>query len=443
MRRLWERAGEAWLRLRIIFDRAPAQSFPVSQQSGFDEMVASMSCPVIVGETRERAITSWIGAAHIAPDALKQTLAERQFELAFESCPNGMAMINGAGRLMMVNAELERMFGYRRTELIGEPLELLVPERPHNRHVQCGGGFERHTPNSQTGSAPDVFGRRRDGTELAIQFDRKLVRHAEHDFELCVIVDVTDRRRLERLADEFVATVSHELRTPITSIYGSLTLLVNNAGNKSPDSTARLLAIAHASCQRLVRLVNDLLDIQKLQSGKSVFNLERVDVRSLIEHAIDSIRGLAEGCGVRIRLDAESADGEVRADPDRLTQVFTNLLSNAIKFSPPDADVLVALERRADCICISVRDRGPGIPAEFRTRIFDRFAQAESTNTRQDRGTGLGLSIVKEIVTRLGGQVGFVDAPGNGSIFYVELPCLGQDSAAESDTSPLRRTVGR
>jgi PAS domain S-box-containing protein len=443
MRRLWERAGEAWLRLRIILYRARAQSFLVSQQNGFDEMVASMSCPVIVGETPEDAITSWIGAAHIAPDVTKQTPSERQFELAFESCPNGMAMIDGAGRLMMFNAELERMFGYRRSDLIGEPIELLVPERPHHRPAQCDGGSERSTASYRIGPVPDIVGRRQNGTEFAVQFDRKPIRHGEHDFELCVIVDITDRRRLERRADEFVATVSHELRTPITSIYGSLTLLVNNVGNKSPDSTARLLAIAHASCQRLVRLVNDLLDIQKLESGRAVFNPERVDVRSLIENTIDSVGGLAEQHGVRVRLDATSDDGEVRADPDRLTQVVTNLLSNAIKFSPPDADVLVAVERRADSIYISVRDRGPGIPDEFRARIFDRFAQADSTNTRRNSGTGLGLSIVKEIVTRLGGQVGFADAPGTGSIFYVELPCLEQDSAEESDASPLRRAMGR
>jgi PAS domain S-box-containing protein len=393
-------------------------------------MIKSTGSPAI-STIRDDAMTSWIGTVHIAPCVTKQALAQKQLELAFDWCPYAMAMIDGAGRLIMVNAELERMFGYRRMELIGEFIELLVPEQLHSRDIQHDGRFERRSESSQTRSSPDVFGRRKNGIEFAIQFDRKLIRHGEHYFELCVIVDVTECRRLERLADEFVATVSHELRAPITSIFGSLTLLVNNAAGESPDSTSHLLAIAHASCQRLLRLVNDLLDIQKLECGQSVFNLERVDARTLIELAIDSMRGQAEDRGVRVRLDAASDDGEVWADPDRLTQVVTNLLSNAIKFSPPNGDVVVAIERRADSVCISVSDEGPGIPDEFRTRIFDRFAQAHSPSAQRSNGTGLGLSIVKAIVTRLGGQVGFT-APGNGSIFYVELPCLRRESATRA-----------
>jgi len=234
----------------------------------------------------------------------------------------------------------------------------------------------------------------------------------------------TERKRLERLKDEFVSTVSHELRTPLTSISGSLGLLMGNAAGNLPPAMARLLSIAHNNSQRLVRLVNDILDIEKMDAGQVVFNFSRVEFPPLVAQAIEANRGFAEGYGVRIRLDeACAAVADVRADPDRLLQVVTNLLSNAIKFSPPDSEVVVAIEKVTDMVRLTVRDHGPGIPPDFKPLIFEKFAQADGTNARQQGGTGLGLSIVKQIVDRLSGEVGFADAPGGGTIFHVELPC--------------------
>jgi signal transduction histidine kinase len=152
-------------------------------------------------------------------------------------------------------------------------------------------------------------------------------------------------------------------------------------------------------------------------------------VRAVVEHAIDAIRGFADNYGVRIGLDPASVAGEMRADPDWLTQVVTNLLSNAVKFSPWDSEVVVAIEDRDGRIRISVRDHGHGIPEEFKGRIFEKFAQANTSEARQGGGTGLGLSIVKQIVTRLGGEVSFDDAPGGGAIFNVDLPA----TAGEAD----------
>jgi signal transduction histidine kinase len=234
----------------------------------------------------------------------------------------------------------------------------------------------------------------------------------------------TERKRLERLKDEFVSTVSHELRTPLTSISGSLGLLMGTAAGILPGSATRLLEIAHDNSQRLVRLVNDILDIEKLESGHVVFDLKPVDVGLLVEQTVEAVTGFAESHGVNISVDVAAAVHKVQADTDRLSQVVTNLLSNAIKFSPRDGHVGVAVEKEkeGDLVRISVRDHGPGIPLAFKSRIFERFAQADATNTRQKGGTGLGLSIVKQIVERLGGEVGFADAPGGGTIFHVELP---------------------
>jgi signal transduction histidine kinase len=243
----------------------------------------------------------------------------------------------------------------------------------------------------------------------------------------------TERKRLEWLKEEFVATVSHELRTPLTSISGSLGLLMGRWASTLPDPAARLLAIADKNCQRLVRLINDILDIEKLEAGRVVFNLSCVDIRTLVNQTIEANRGFAEGHGVRVRLDTASADGEVSADPDRLAQVITNLLSNAIKFSPEDEEVLVAIEKLGDVIRITVRDRGCGIPADFKPHIFEKFAQADATSSRQKGGTGLGLSIVKQIVERLQGEVSFDNAPGGGTTFRVDLPALDGSAAWEVD----------
>jgi signal transduction histidine kinase len=250
----------------------------------------------------------------------------------------------------------------------------------------------------------------------------------------------TERKRLERLKDEFVSTVSHELRTPLTSISGSLGLLMGNAAGNMPDSVRRLVAIANTNSQRLVRLINDILDIEKMEAGRVVFNFSRVEVRPLVAQAIEANRGFAEGYGVRVRLEdaCNAGAADVRADPDRLLQVVTNLLSNAIKFSPADNEVVVAVEKGTDMVRLTVRDHGPGIPVDFKPLIFEKFAQADAGDARQKGGTGLGLSIVKQIVDRLGGEVGFADARGGGTIFHVQLPCWDHvaNLAVDRDAKP-------
>jgi signal transduction histidine kinase len=247
-----------------------------------------------------------------------------------------------------------------------------------------------------------------------------------------------ERKRLERLKDEFVSTVSHELRTPLTSITGSLGLLMGKTAGILPKSAERLLEIAYTNSVRLVRLVNDILDIEKLESGRAVFDLKRVNVGSLVGQTVEEIRGMAEGHQVKIRIEAGAAVDEVRADADRLGQVITNLLSNAVKFSAPNDEVVITIENVADLVRISLRDHGPGISEEFKPHVFERFAQADATDARRKGGTGLGLSIVKEIVDRLSGEVGFGDAPGGGTIFYVELPVWSDPS---DENVPARSPV--
>jgi PAS domain S-box-containing protein len=347
-----------------------------------------------------------------------------------------MVVIDGDGKMVMVNTEIEQQFGYRREELIGRSVEMLVPVRLRGQHIRHRDGFAVQAETRRMGAGRDLFGLRSDGTEFSVEVGLNPIPADGGLLVLGVIVDTSERKRMERLKDEFVSTVSHELRTPLTSISGSLGLLAGQWSGKLPQSAARLLAIAYTNSQRLVRLINDILDIEKLESGRVVFNLRRVDIRLLVEQSIENNRGFAEGYGVPIRLDTASAHGEANVDPDRLAQVITNLLSNAVKFSPADEEVLVRVEKNENVVRISVRDHGSGVPADFKEHIFEKFAQADGTNSRQKAGTGLGLSIVKQIVERLGGEVGFDDAPGGGTIFHVELPTWEGTAGPEIDLEP-------
>jgi PAS domain S-box-containing protein len=245
--------------------------------------------------------------------------------------------------------------------------------------------------------------------------------------------DITEAKRQEQMKDEFVATVSHELRTPLTSIAGALGLLAGGAVGALPEPALRLLKIAHANCQRLVRLVNDILDIQKIETGNMAFDLRPLEVRALVEQAIEANRGFADSYGVPVRLDDSAASGVVLADADRLTQVVTNLLSNAVKFSPRGAEVIVTIEIRDARVSISVRDHGPGIPDAYKHSIFEKFVQVDATNTRLIGGTGLGLNIVKQIVERLDGEIDFEVAPSGGTVFRLVLGALEHAASADAD----------
>jgi signal transduction histidine kinase len=234
-------------------------------------------------------------------------------------------------------------------------------------------------------------------------------------------------RGLASLMEDFVANVSHELRTPLTAIAGSLSLLTAGVAGELPNGASRLVSIAHSNAQRLVRLINDILDIGKMEAGRMVFEFGPIDLRAVAEQTIEANRAIAEGQAVSVRLDMASPSLLVRADADRLIQVFTNLLSNAIKFSPKGKEVVVKIEQRACTGRVLVRDHGPGIPNEFKSRIFGKFAQAKRDDRQQKGGSGLGLNIASKIVTEHGGTIGFEDAPFGGTIFFIEIPLWQAD----------------
>jgi PAS domain S-box-containing protein len=358
--------------------------------------------------------------------------AEDILRCAIDVCPVGIIVVDASGMIVLANNETARMFGYAPDELIGQTVEILVPDHQRAAHARQRDQFVAH-PRRRVVKTRNLVARRKDGTEFPVEIGLNPAVTRDKLLIVGVVSDLTDRNRLENLKDEFVATVSHELRTPLTSISGALGLLIGNTGETLPATVMRLLRIAHANSRRLVRLVDSILTIEKIESGKVVFAVQMVEIRSLLRRTVEANQGFADTHGVRIRLDAAATLGEIRADPDWLVQIVTNLLSNAIKFSPPGEEVVLSAQRHDEVIRISVRDHGRGIPVDFKSRIFEKFAQANTSDARQQGGTGLGLSIVKQIVTRLGGRVDFEDAPGGGALFYVDLPISPHAAASDTD----------
>lgn len=237
--------------------------------------------------------------------------------------------------------------------------------------------------------------------------------------------DLTESRKIERLKSEFVATVSHELRTPLTSIRGTLGLIAGGVVGTLPPKAEELIRIAHKNSERLSLLINDILDMEKIESGRMKFDLVRQPLLPLVQQAIEANSGYAHTYGVQLVLTQALPEVEAAVDAHRILQVLANLLSNAAKFSPPQAQVDVAmLTQRPGWVRIEVRDRGPGIALEFQPRIFQKFSQADASDTRVKGGTGLGLSISKALVEGMGGHIGFETQPGAGAVFFFELPVL-------------------
>jgi len=246
-----------------------------------------------------------------------------------------------------------------------------------------------------------------------------------------IATDVTERKKLQQIKNEFISSVSHELRTPMTSVLGALGLVRGGAAGRLPEKAQSMIDVAHKNCNRLVRFLNDILDIEKIESGEATFEISLLELGPLVRDSIETVAAYANEQGVEIKLMEEIRAVAVKADGDRLVQVLTNLLSNAIKFSPRRGVVEVRISQHDRSVRISVADQGPGIPEAFRDRVFERFAQADATDSRSKGGSGLGLSICKLIIDGHGGDIAFDTEIENGTTFYFDLPeCAPEEELA-------------
>ena len=269
----------------------------------------------------------------------------------------------------------------------------------------------------------ETFHRRKDGSEFPVDvLVQYMPEEGAHGLFVNIVRDLTERRRLDQMKREFVSTVSHELRTPLTSIQGALGLLLGDAVGELPERVRKLVDIAYNNSGRLLRLINDILDIEKVEAGKMQFNIGRYRLDGLIETSLTANRHYADRFGVALLLDNQAPELWVDVDEHRFAQIIDNLLSNAAKFSPVGGTVKVRVAVSGQHAQILVQDQGPGISPSVQARLFQKFSQGDSTDARTRDGTGLGLSIVKALTERMDGQISLESEPGQGTTFILSFP---------------------
>ncbi|ROQ20697.1 PAS domain S-box-containing protein [Marinimicrobium koreense] len=384
----------------------------------------------IAGQARPERLsdgsTLWHGYLHdihdqeLARQALERN--ETRFRSLFEFAPIGMALNDyKTGLFIDLNDALIKPTGYTREEFIQLSYWQITPEEYAEEEQRALSDLKtlgRYGPLEKEYI-------RKDGSRYPVKLQGMLSQDPDgRPVIWSLIEDISERRRLERMKDQFIATVSHELRTPLTSIKGSLGLLAGGALGSMSDRAAKMLHTAQRNADRLSSLINDLLDMEKLVAGKMPMNFEQQTVGPLLDEAIDSMTSYGAQHDVQLVAPDSWPEVQVNVDGTRLMQALNNLISNAIKFSPEGGAVEISVAPQADAVEIRVRDSGPGIAPDFRSELFKRFSQADGSDRRKLPGTGLGLAITREISRQLGGEVGYRDGPQRGSEFFITLPRL-------------------
>jgi PAS domain S-box-containing protein len=356
--------------------------------------------------------------------------AGRKLTLFSERAPIAVFEVDRNATILDMNPAAENLFGYGAPELVGRSgITMLLGGEERERTEKWWAEFVAAGQPATLTAERCV---RRDGLELACEWTLTPLSDEQNRVTTIVLQgrDITQQRAAERVRSEFTSTLSHELRTPLTSILGSLQLLRSGALGDVDKEHDELLEVAERNGQRLLDLINEVLDIEKIESGRVSLVPEPVELEALLGESIRLNQGYADRFHVRLVLQEERVKVMVRADRKRLMQVMSNFLSNAAKFSPPDSEVEVGMRLDGEVVRVWVSDRGPGIPEAFRARIFGRFAQADSADSRIRGGTGLGLAISKRLVDMMEGAVGFEDRPGGGTTFYFDMPVLHEAAAA-------------
>lgn len=362
-----------------------------------------------------------------AKQTLERRVDERTAELKnisahnsalIQNAADGIITIDGDNNILSFNPAAEKMFGCQNVNAYGKPLfSYLVAANEETRLPVIVDNL---------GNTLELSGKRDDGTIFPLEMLAAAVPIDEQIIYACFLRDISERQKIEKLKNDFISTVSHELRTPLTAILGAIKLIQGTHSEQLDAAGMSLIDISVNNIDRLMRIINDLLDVQRIiRDGGMSFYLSTVDVLPLLVRVINDNNSYAQRFNARLELTDTSPGCYVLADSDRLAQAVTNLISNAAKFSPRNGVIRIAMTKLDGRVRITVSDEGEGIPDTFHNQIFEKFTQADSESTRINGGTGLGLSITKNIVERLGGHIWF-DSSKQGTHFHIELSLHNQ-----------------
>jgi PAS domain S-box-containing protein len=416
----------------------PKLSFVNSQRSSLPSvvLVAGLLVAALAALAVRFVLISRLKSAHLAKSSqLNAGIISSSAHLVIATDESGYVVI--------FNKAAQRALGYSASEVVGKAKPVMwfdpaeVTARATELAAQLNEPFDeanvfRRIPMRDGFETREWTYIRRDGSRFTgnTTVTPLLDMHGQPTGYLGVIEDITARKEMDRLKSEFTAVVSHELRTPLTSIRGSLGLIMGALAKELPKKVRELLEIAQSNCERLVLLTNDILDVEKFSAGQMRFNIQQHSLAEVIGQAVQANDGYARKFHVRLELGPIDPALRVNVDEDRFLQVMSNLLSNAIKYSPTGGVVEVTASHSEQHARINVKDSGPGIPAEFRSRMFEKFSQADASSTRAKSGTGLGLHIAKRFVEHMKGTIGFDSALGEGATFWVEMPLASADVVA-------------
>ncbi|MDH5216811.1 MAG: ATP-binding protein [Gammaproteobacteria bacterium] len=345
-------------------------------------------------------------------------------QLMVNNVADAIISIDQNGLVELWNPAATRVFGFKENEMLGKNIKTIIPPPHHARHDKYLQDYLKTGKSrilERTGL--ELEAQRKDGSVFPIELSVTQIAISGRRLYTGVINDISARKRIEKQKNEFISTLSHELRTPLTSIIGSLGILQALHEKQLSPEINQMLSMATRNSERLMMLINDLLDIQKMETGALDIHFETIDLDDVVSYSISLNRGYAEKHNIALLFMKEDSDFFVNGDRNRLIQVLSNLLSNAIKFSPEGQTVNIKLKKHGkDRVKVSISDRGQGIPVEFQPRLFQRFSQADSSDARRLGGTGLGLYICQTIIHSHKGDINFETTVGRGSTFYFTLP---------------------